>query len=116
MTVGLLTGKLKECTLATGSRTLRKNVISSSYHRAGRNSHCIFFFVKVERQQDSLKKKKITVLPKTLYCGKEGDMHPEPFDPGNQRVLGFTQCLFLIFRHNHLCDVKAKVSKDSGHR
>ena len=48
-----LTGKLKECTLATGSRTLRKNVISRSYHRAGRNSHCIFFFVKVERQQDS---------------------------------------------------------------
>lgn len=43
-------------------------------------------------------------------------MHPEPCDPGNQRVLGFSQCLFLIFRHNHLRDVKAKVSKDSGHR
>lgn len=43
-------------------------------------------------------------------------MHPEPFDPGNYKVLGATQCLFSIFRHSHLCDVKAKVSKDSGHR
>ena len=92
-------------------------MLSPALSAEGAKIVSVFFFVKVERQQDSKKKKKsITVLPKTLYCGKEGDMHPEPFDPGNYKVLGATQCLFSIFRHSHLCDVKAKVSKDSGLR
>ena len=54
----------------------------------------VFFSVKVERQQDSKKKKKVTVLPKTLYRGNERDTQSLPFDPGNQSTRSYAVSVF----------------------
>lgn len=74
----------------------------------------VFFFVKVERQQDSKKKKSQFYLKH--YTVEMREICSLCLLTQETRVLGATQCLFSIFRHSHLRDVEAEVLKASGHR
>ena len=75
----------------------------------------VFFSVKVERQQDSKKKKRSQFYLKH-YTVEMREIRSLCLLTQETRVLGAPQCLFSIFRHSHLRDVEAKVSKASGHR